>query len=595
MSQISASGSPQKLGVLLLEDSLADARLFLETLKEDAGADDLVIRQVRTLADAKAEMRRFSFTVVLVDLGLPDGQGVGNVEALRAIDPSVAIVVLTGTDDELLAAQAIRMGAQEYIIKGQFDGTKMLRVLRHAVERNNRVFELEDQRYREFYRASHDSLTGLANRELIHDRMAQLLAQAKRSGENFALCYLDLNGFKAVNDQHGHPVGDALLMRVSEILNESVRLSDTVARVGGDEFLVLLWPIDEKTTDVAVIPRRLGERVKGIRQIGRHPVTIDVSVGVVIYPQHGDTLATLVERGDRAMYEAKRSGGGVKFYDPKSLQVPEDVNELRVELKDAIANDEFSLLYHPWVDTHTRSFVGLEVLLRWDRDGVEQRPGEFLRGAAEAGSSSEIGIHVATKAFAQYKEWRDQGLVPGSLALNLSEAELSDEHFLPALAQLAMAAGVSPDEIRLEVPVSALSSSLGANAAAQLRRGRDQGFRIVLDQLGPEGEALKWLTAVPLDGIKLDRHMLRSLNEEGMQGPVRRFFSAVLGAATAMGLPVIGTGAETSDDRIALQMMGCSLMQGQLFCDSETAGSLPARLRLGPAGLESLQAGSRGA
>ncbi len=578
------SGRLPPLGVLLVEDSVSDARLLAESFRDAGGEQEVIIRTVRTLAEAAVEMSRYSFTCVLVDLGLPDGRGIGNVEVLRAVDRSAAIVVLTGLDDEHLAAEAIRLGAQEYLVKGQLDGAKMVRLLRHAIERNKQVHELEDQRHREFHRASHDSLTGLANRELFYDRVRQMLAQSQRSGRSFAICYLDLDGFKRVNDQHGHAVGDQLLIRVAEVLNESVRMSDTVARVGGDEFLILLWPVDDQA-ESANVARRLRERVMAIRQIADCPIELDASVGVVFHPQHGDTLDLLLERSDRAMYQIKRNGGGVAVYDGLTLDSPQRVAGLKIELTQALENDQFSLLFHPWIDAAQELFIGVEALLRWDRANGVQRPDEFLRGAEASGRLGDIGLHVAVKAFYQWRAWRDLGVSVTHISVNLSAAELTDAQYIESLYAVSQSAGVRPEEVRLEIPMPAFEGENTHLMLAQMRRARDMGFGLVLDQFGPDGQSFKWLCSMQFDGLKLGRHVLRAINEEGLQGPMRRFASAALGAAGAMGIPVIATGVETVDDRVTLQMMGCVLMQGQLFCGFEQASDLPARLAQRPPGL----------
>lgn len=576
----------QPIGILLVEDNLADARLMTETLRDVAIPESVIIRVVRTLADALTEMRRYSFTCVLLDLNLPDGQGVGNVEALRAIDRRVAIVVLTGMDDERIAADAIRLGAQEYLIKGHFDGPKILRLIRHAVERNKHVHELEDQRYREFHRASHDSLTGLANRELLYDRVGQSMTQAHLTGEQFALCYLDLDGFKAVNDRYGHRVGDDLLIRVAQILRESVLPVDSVARVGGDEFMVLMRQVEGRL-DPGPRARRLRERVMAIRQIGDHAIELDASVGIVLYPQHGDAIHLLMERADRAMYEAKRAGGGVAFYDGTlALRASDRIAEFRVELEDALQQDHFSLLYHPWVDVETRRFLGVEVLLRWERDGVTQSPDDFLRAAGASGLGGDIGLHVASKAFQQWREWIDSGLDPGLLSLNLGEPELADESYLAALGEAALAVGIDPQHVRLEIPVVLLDGERSHSVAARMRQARDLGFGVLLDQFGPDGEALKWLSSLPLSGVKLGRHVMRALQEEGECGAMYRSILAMRGAAAALGLPLIVTGVETMEERRSLLDMGCTLMQGQLFSPAERAERLLERICRGPDGFE---------
>jgi diguanylate cyclase (GGDEF)-like protein len=576
----------QPIGLLLVEDDAADARLLSESLRDVAATEPVVIRTVRTLSEALLEMQRYSFTCVLLDLNLPDGQGVHNVEALRAIDRKVAIVVLTGTDDDSVAAEAIRLGAQEYLVKGQFDGAKILRLLRHAVERNKHVHELEDQRYREFHRASHDSLTGLANRELLYDRLEQSMAQAHLTGETFALCYIDLDGFKAVNDRYGHRAGDDLLIRVAQILRESVRTTDSVARVGGDEFLVLMRQFDGKL-DPGPRARRLRERVMAIRQIGEHPIDLDASVGIVLYPQHGEGVEMLMERADRAMYEAKRGGGGVAFYEGTlAMRAADRAAEFRAELEQALEQDRFSLLYHPWIDIQTQRFVGVEVLLRWDREGGVQGPEDFLRAAAASGRGCEIGLHVAMKAFMQWRSWRELGLELGLLSLNLGEAELDDERYLSALATVATSCGIDPAQVRLEVPVSLLAGESAHGVAAKLRQARELGFGVLLDQFGPDGEALKWLTSLPLSGIKLGRHVMRALHEEGERGSMHRSVLAICGAAAALSLPVVVTGVETGQERDTLQAMGCLLMQGQLFSPAETAERLPVRLQQGADGFD---------
>ncbi|MDB5969009.1 MAG: response regulator [Hydrocarboniphaga sp.] len=576
----------QPIGILLVEDSAADARLLSESLRDVAATEPVVIRVVRTLTEALAEMKRYSFTCVLLDLNLPDGHGVANVEALRSIDRRVAIVVLTGNDDEHVAVEAIRLGAQEYLIKGHFDGTKILRLLRHAIERNKHVYDLEDQRYREFHRASHDSLTGLANRELLYDRLEQSIGQAHLSGETFALCYLDLDGFKAVNDRYGHRVGDDLLVRVAQILRETVRPADSVARVGGDEFLVLMRQFDNKL-DAGPRARRMRERVMAVRQIGEHQIDLDASVGIVLFPQHGETVEVLMERADRAMYEAKRAGGGVAFYeDALAMRAADRAADFRAELELALEQDRFSLLYHPWIDVTSQNFVGTEVLLRWDREGGMQGPDDFLRAAAASGRGCEIGLHVAMKALMQWRSWVDQGLRLGSLSLNVGEAELGDERYLPALAKIAVSAGIDPADLHLEVPVSLLAGELSHDIASQLRQARELGFGVLLDQFGPDGEAMKWITTLPLSGVKLGRHVMRALQEEGQQGSMHRSVLAMRGAADALCLPVVVTGVETVEESRILQAMGCKLMQGQLFSSAETADRLPERLRLGPEGLD---------
>ncbi len=572
---------PATLSLLLLEDNPLDVRLMQESLREVIAQGLVTLQVVRRLADALHEIRRMSFSCVLVDLGLPDGQGVGNVEVLRAADRSVAIVVLTGLDDDVSASKALELGAQEYVVKGDYDPATLLKLVRHAVQRNRQVYELQDQRDREFFQASHDLLTGLANRQLFEDHTRMLLAQNRAGGSGCAVCFIDLDGFKAVNDLHGHEFGDAVLTRVGQILAESVRETDTVARFGGDEFVVLLSPVDD-VQGPGFVARRMLDRIQAVRQLGGQQITLSASIGIALSSADCADLESLLRNADAAMYDAKRGGGGVQYF-AASMQVPaERPRELRLEIADGLEHDEFGVWYHPWVDLTQQRFVGVEVLLRWNHEERLRRPDEFLPAAEQSGQIREIGLVVARKACTQWRQWKISGLDIGLLALNVSDAQAADEEYLAYLLSILAAAEIPPQQVQLELRASVLSSD---SAAAQIRRLRDHGLRVVLDQFSAEGAALRALTLTPLDGVKLDRRLLRALAEEGMHGSARRCIAATLGAGRALGLPVLCGGVESPEDLAALSLLGCTQLQGTLFADFVSAADLPRLIRQGPQNL----------
>jgi len=248
--------------LLLVEDSPMDARLLRESLRDALERGELALQAVRSIGEAIEELGRNRYACVLLDLGLPDGQGLANVEKLRELDRSMTVVVLTGLDCESSAIRALQLGAQEYVVKGQYDGDSLLKVIRHATERNRQLHELEAQREQQVEQASNDPVTGLANRQRFEDKTRQLLAAAQ-DARRFAVCFLDLDRFKAVNDRHGHAIGDALLARIAQILRESVRESDTIARLGGDEFAILLPSIGEVAL-AREIGHRIVERIRGM-------------------------------------------------------------------------------------------------------------------------------------------------------------------------------------------------------------------------------------------------------------------------------------------------------------------------------------------
>ena len=299
-------GTGGGLRVLVVEDSLADARLLKEAIA-DAGAP-LSLEFVGTLADAERAVRAGAYDCVLLDLGLPDAHGVDNVQRIRAANRGQTVVIMTGLDSEEAALGTLQRGAQDYLVKGRYDGAFIVRVIRRAIERNRVLNEVDQLREYQYYVATHDALTGLPNRQLFEDRANSALAQAQREGSTVAIGYMDLDGFKPVNDTHGHAVGDGLLRAVGHVLSESVRATDTVARVGGDEFLLLLTPLRSNSaeTEAEAMLRRLHDKVRGITNVEGRDVRISASIGLAFYPQQGRTLETLVICADQAMYAAKR-------------------------------------------------------------------------------------------------------------------------------------------------------------------------------------------------------------------------------------------------------------------------------------------------
>ncbi|MDI3259580.1 MAG: EAL domain-containing protein [Sinobacteraceae bacterium] len=548
----------EPLALLLVEDSPADARLLQEALRPAVDAGRLRLAFARTLAEAITELRRREFCCALLDLGLPDARGVSNVEALRLIDPRVAVVVLTGLDSDASAQTALKLGAQDYVVKGREAPEELLKRIRLAVQRHRQLLELEDRHRRQFQSASRDQLTGLANRQLFEDRVQQALAHARRGGLRFALCYLDLDGFKAVNDQYGHAVGDALLKEVAGLLQEEVRESDTVARLGGDEFGVLLVPTDDDFHPQQAA-QRIYHRLNALRQIGDWPLQVSCSVGYALYPEHGDHFAVLLHHSDLAMYAAKRRGAGVLAFDPQTMTPPTDSAVVVRDLATALAQDEFSICYQPWFDLEARRCAGVEVLLRWNhREGL-RLPDQFLPAAERSGLLREIGIVVLQKACAQWRDWQRHGVAVERLSFNLSNTQLLDPTLPSTLLEHCTAAGLAPSQVQLELRCTALNEIQGVVAIERLR---GYGFGVWLDRLGPECPLFQHLSAVTVDGVKLDHAFARALAREEDRASTRRFVVAALAAGAALDLPVVATGVESAHQFQTLKELGCRYLQG---------------------------------
>jgi diguanylate cyclase (GGDEF)-like protein len=286
--------------VLLVEDNDVDAQLTQDLLSEWS-TEEFLITRTKTLGEGIRLLSCERFDAVLLDLSLPDTFGLPTVKEVHATSPTTPVVVLSGVSDQTLAIQAVQQGAQDYLVKGQGHPELLARAIRYAIERKHSEERLT-------YLAQYDHLTGLVNRSLFRDRLAQAMARSKRTRQPIALMLLDLDRFKAVNDNFGHDIGDELLKAVSERLKACVREVDTVARVGGDEFTIILEGVSSEQNILAVA-KRITESIATPFELKEHLLSIGISVGITIYPLDDHPLDELLKHADTAMYRAKQQGG----------------------------------------------------------------------------------------------------------------------------------------------------------------------------------------------------------------------------------------------------------------------------------------------
>lgn len=295
--------------LLLVEDSAADARLLREALADARPGFECMITEVSTIAAAEAVLLNNRFDCVLLDLHLPDARGVGNVDRIRGVRAQQAVVVTTGLDDEQTALHTLQRGAQDYVLKGKYTSEVLVRVIRRAIERNRLLTDIDKLREQHYYHATHDGLTGLPNRQLFMDRARKSLAQAARDGRGLAVCWIDLDGFKPINDQLGHAAGDEVLRHVATAISQAIRETDTAARCGGDEFCVLLTPLHNRS-EAELICKRVLDGIRQIRLSGSGTLRVAASAGLALYPDNGAQIDMLLAAADQAMYQAKAAGRG---------------------------------------------------------------------------------------------------------------------------------------------------------------------------------------------------------------------------------------------------------------------------------------------
>jgi diguanylate cyclase (GGDEF)-like protein/PAS domain S-box-containing protein len=671
--------------LLMVEDNPGDALLLREMLN-DQGLRQATFAHVERLCDAEKHLAEHDVDVILLDLGLPDAHGLDAVQRARAIAPRVPLVVLTGLDDEVLAARALQEGAQDYLIKGQIDGRSLLRSLRYALERKRmeealfvateraqvtlncigdavacsdisgkitflnvvaekmtgwpmaeaagrpvtKVLRILDETTREpipdpmemaigqnqivhlplncilvrrdeleipiedsvapihdregratgavivfrdvsaaramalqmTHSAQHDFLTGLPNRMLLNDRVNQAIALAPRHHKKVGVLFLDLDGFKHINDSLGHPTGDKLLQSIAKRLVDCVRNSDTVSRQGGDEFVVLLSEM-EHSENAAVTAARMLQSVSEPHSIDQHDLHVTTSIGVSVYPDDGLDAETLIKNADTAMYQAKENGRqSYQFF--KSAMNVRAVERQSIEegLRRALEREEFALRYQPKINLNTGKITGAEALLRWThstRGPVP--PGQFIPVAEDCGVILSIGNWVLREACKQAQAWVDAGLPEATMAVNISAIQLRHENFLEGVFAALADTRLDPKLLELELTESVLMKH-AESAESILKRLRARGVHLAVDDFGTGYSSLSYLRRFPVDSIKIDQSFIRQITAAPGETTI---VTAIISMGRSLKLRVVAEGVETKPELAFLRAHQCDEAQGFYF------------------------------
>jgi diguanylate cyclase (GGDEF)-like protein/PAS domain S-box-containing protein len=672
--------------LLLVEDNPADVRLLREMLHEQT-SHNAELTLVETIGEAERYLATTAVAdIILLDLGLPDAQGLEAIRRARAAAPRVPLVVLTALDDESVAARALQEGVQDYLIKGQIDARGLLRALRYAVERKNMqealfeekeraqvtlnsigdavictdvlgnitflnpvaermtdwsreeaagrpmatVFRILDAASRKTtpnpieiavrqngvmhlssntilmqrhgfeipiegsvapihgreglatgvvivfrdmgstrtlalqmaHSAHHDALTGLPNRKLLNDRVSQAIALALRSMKKIAVLFLDLDGFKHINDSLGHPIGDRLLQSVAKRLVDSVRSSDTVSRQGGDEFVVLLSEVDH-SEDVPITVKRLLQAGAKPHSIDKHDLHVSACIGVSIYPDDGLDAETLIKNADTAMYQAKENGRqSYQFFKPAMNIRAVERQTIEGGLRRALERQEFALHYQPKINLSTGEISGAEALIRWTHPtrGLVS-PAQFIPVAEDCGLILPIGNWVLREACKQARAWVAEGLPLGTMGVNISAIEFRNEGFLEGVFSILKDTGLDPRFLELELTESVLMKHPESTASV-LQALRAKGVRVAVDDFGTGYSSLSYLQKFSIDALKIDQSFVRRITSAPDETTI---VTAVISMSRSLKLRVVAEGVETLQELEFLQAHQCDEAQGYYF------------------------------
>ncbi len=575
--------SGTSLTILLVEDNPGDIRLVRELLAADQSESFTLVTADRQ-ETALAILDSHDITAILLDIELPDSSGLNTLLKIHANAPGIPIVVLSSIADEGLAVRSVQQGAQDFLVKGHVDAHQLTRSLRYAIERKRTEERLN-------HLAHYDSLTGLSNRKHFYDTLKNSIALARRHETKLALLLLDLNGFKSINDTLGHYVGDLLLQGVALRLRECMRETDCVARIGGDEFTLILTDIYDEE-DAATAASKIIDAVRPPFLIDGRSLDIGVSVGISIYPTDTDHIESLVRNADVAMYQAKAETGLQSNYRFFSANMNDRATEDRVllgELATAVTQGEFVINYQPQVDVKTSQINGMESLLRWQHPtrGL-LLPGAFMNVLESSPLILEVGLWVLRSVCMQGQAWLTSSDTPLVLSVNLSPRQLLQDDFAEQVAAVLAETGLPPHCLELDISEHALWED-EACAFKQVTKLNQLGVRLALDNFGNGRASFYYLRKFPFHAIKLDRRLTQAASSSTDGADMAR---AVIQVAHVFRMKGLAGGVETAAQLNTLRNLAYDDAQGYLYCHplpSDAATALLERgQHLGPVAVASV-------
>jgi diguanylate cyclase (GGDEF)-like protein len=539
------------LRILLVEDD-SDQAAFTQTMLQTASAACVRLDHTTSVRGAIDRLSNQSYDVALLDLGLPDAQELEALNSLVGAAPDLPLVILTGTENDALALQAVKSGAQDYLVKGQATPEVVVRAIRYAIERKQSELHIRHLAY-------YDSLTLLPNRRLLMEHLGQTLRRASRAGSIVGIFFIDIDHFKQINDEFGHAVGDSVLTQLAARLSASLRGSDTLGRLSGDEFVAIVE---------ANLPRELALVAESLQRCLKVPFSTThgelfatVSIGVSAFPGDGTDVGELLRNADHAMYRAKAQGRDtVRFY----ATPPEASRSFSLAFTSALRRaperGELLVHYQPIVNLQRNEVDGLEALVRWRHpsQGVLP-PNDFIRLAEQSDLILSIERWVLHTAMAEAVRHPETKRL--KLAVNLSRRHFDNPALVRQLRRIVRSVGYDARLLELELSESGMMHH-PQRVLHHLKACRDLGMTITVDDFGTGYSCLGLMKELPLSSLKIDQSFVRNCAVDPINGAL---VAAIVSMGHALGLGVTAEGVETESELSYLREQHCDRAQGWYF------------------------------
>lgn len=541
--------------ILIVDDDEDDFIIISELLEDALGKIDSVV-WANSYDQGLEQIETLDFDFYFLDNRLGAKLGLGLIAEIKhkfSIAPP--IIMLSGVADHQTDLNAMELGADDYLIKSQLTSPLLERTIRYSLRA-----KAQESRLRKL--AHFDSLTGLYNRSIFNEFLRSCLEQSKRLNQKFALVTLDLDKFKSINDNYGHPAGDQLLTKVASRLKNILRRTDIVARLGGDEFSILLKDVKHDNDFVKLVESLLA-LFEVPFQVDSKPINVTSSMGIAIYPNDSHNVEGLVSYSDMAMYQAKDEGRNTfSFYNQKLHSETKYKHDLEIKLNQALRNDDLSLFYQPVISLITDSVSSYEALLRWpDGKGGMHNTEEFITIAEESNLILEIGSWVFNQACKQIQQWQKQGINDRKVSINISAHQFNTDHFTSMVEAYISDHPTLAASLVFELTERKSLANTEENIN-KLQRLSKLGIAFSVDDFGIGHSSLSYLRAFPMNIIKIDRSITANILESTEDLALCK---AIIAIGQALNMDVIAEGVETNDIAVKLKQLGCPHAQGYLY------------------------------